>query len=40
VQEYLEMPQEPPGINEHNRPPSNVGLTLYEKKKKGFVIEV
>ncbi|KAM3589807.1 hypothetical protein VKS41_000661 [Umbelopsis sp. WA50703] len=23
VQEYLEMPQEPPGINEHNRPPSN-----------------
>lgn len=24
VQEYLEMPQEPPGINENNRPPLHV----------------
>lgn len=27
VQEYLEMPQEPPGINENNRPPLNVSVS-------------
>jgi ABC-type multidrug transport system fused ATPase/permease subunit len=40
VQEYLEMPQEPPGIIEDSRPPMNVSLFIKKQVPESYTFKL